>query len=116
MKELIQGRDVNHSCSYLSFYFKPDGDAETRKPVKIIGRPVEGVDDPLPCGSLPLKRTFLCQDIMFRKSIGNHFYNSPLAESVHFRHRVELSFVLNRMRMVRVEYLNPARFISSGDG
>jgi hypothetical protein len=48
MKELIKGRDINHSKSDLPLHFKPNGGAETRKPMKIIGCPVEGINNPLP--------------------------------------------------------------------
>src|SRR4030042_762037 len=116
MKELIEGRDVNPSELFLPFYFKPDGDAETREPMKIIGCPVEGIDNPLPWRSFPLKRTLFCQNIMLWKTIRNHFYNGLLTAPVSFRHRVEFSFVLYRMGMAKMEHLYPARLFGSCDG
>jgi hypothetical protein len=69
MKELIEEWDIDHSHLNFAFHFKPDGDTETGKPMKIIGRPIQGIDNPLPRGFLPFKRALLRQNIMVWESI-----------------------------------------------
>jgi hypothetical protein len=53
---------------------------------------------------------------MARESVQNHFYNGSLTEAIYFRHRIEFSFVLNRMGMAKMEHLDPARLFGRGHG
>src|SRR5512136_600698 len=115
MKELIEGRDINHSHFHFPFKFEPDGNTETGKSMKIVGRPIQGIDNPLPWGSLPFKRALFRQNIMLRENIRNPFYDGPLTEPVYFRHRIEFSLVLHGMGMAKMEHLDPARLFGRSD-
>ena len=84
--------------------------------MKIIGRPVQGIDDPPPRGSFSFERALFCQNIMIRESVRNHFDDGPFALPVYFRDWIEFSFVLNRMGMTEMEHLDPTRLLGCGDG
>jgi hypothetical protein len=84
--------------------------------MKIVGGPIERIDDPFPWGPFPLKRTFLRQEIVVWEGIGNDPGDGSVTECVDLCDRIDIAFILNLMGATQMKHLNPACLFGRSHG
>jgi hypothetical protein len=91
-EKFIQDGMISHSDLHFPFDLQADGNGKTGITAEIVRRSIEWVDDPFTRSPPPFERGLFREEIMVGEDITNHLDDGLLAQPIHLRHRVGLSF------------------------